>query len=45
MNAVRLSLKAHDLPDNLYNIRSAIEQRVPTGFDEHNAQHQRFDTQ
>lgn len=35
MNAVRLSLKAHDLPDNLYNIRSAIEQRVPTGFDEH----------
>ena len=35
MNAVRLSLKAHDLPDNLYSIRSAIEQRVPTGFDEH----------
>ncbi len=35
MNAVRLSLKASDLPDNLYNIRSAIEQRVPTGFDEH----------
>ena len=35
MNAVRLSLKASDLPDNLYNIRSAIEKRVPTGFDEH----------
>lgn len=35
MNAVRLSLKASDLPDHLYNIRSAIEQRVPTGFDEH----------
>ena len=35
MNAVRLSLKANDLPDNLYNIRSAIEKRVPTGFDEH----------
>lgn len=35
MNAVRLSLKAHDLPDNLYSIRTAIEQRVPTGFDEH----------
>ena len=35
MNAVRLSLKASDLPDNLYNIRSGIEKRVPTGFDEH----------
>ena len=35
MNAVRLSLKASDLPDNLYTIRSAIEKRVPTGFDEH----------
>lgn len=35
MNAVRLSLKANDLPDNLYAIRSAIEQRVPVGFDEH----------
>lgn len=35
MNAVRLSLKASDLPDNLYAIRSAIEQRVPVGFDEH----------
>lgn len=35
MNAVRLSLTASDLPDNLYSIRSAIEQRVPTGFDEH----------
>lgn len=37
MNAVRLSLKASDLPDNLYSIRSAIEKRVPTGFDEHNS--------
>ena len=35
MNAVRLSLKASDLPDNLYGIRSAIEQRVPVGFDQH----------
>lgn len=35
MNAVRLSLKASNLPDNLYAIRSAIEQRVPVGFDEH----------
>ena len=31
MNAVRLSLKAHDLPDSLVRIRSAIEARVPVG--------------
>lgn len=37
MNAVRLSLNAQDLPDNLYNIRSAIEKRVPVGFAEHHA--------
>ncbi len=35
MNAIRLSLKAHDLPDNLYKIRSNIEQKVPTGFNQH----------
>ncbi len=35
MNAVRLSLKAHDLPDDLHKIRCAIEKLVPTGFDEH----------
>ncbi|MCB1639145.1 MAG: RtcB family protein [Thiothrix sp.] len=35
MNAVRLSLKAGDLPDNLLQIRSAIEKRVPVGFNQH----------
>lgn len=31
MNAVRTSLKASDLPDNLFNIRCAIESAVPHG--------------
>lgn len=35
MNAVRLSLSAQDLPDHLGRIRSAIEQAVPVGFDQH----------
>jgi tRNA-splicing ligase RtcB len=35
MNAVRLSLKADQLPDGLYRIRSAIEAAVPVGFDQH----------
>jgi len=35
MNAIRLSLKASDLPDNLHAVRSAIEKRVPVGFEEH----------
>lgn len=37
MNAVRLSLKAADLPDNLHRIRSAIEAAVPVGFAQHEA--------
>lgn len=36
MNAVRLSLKANDLPDNLYKLRASIEKSVPVGFEEHN---------
>jgi tRNA-splicing ligase RtcB len=32
MNAVRLSLKASQLPDKLHRLRSAIEARVPVGF-------------
>jgi tRNA-splicing ligase RtcB len=36
MNAVRLSLTAQDLPDNLYKLRAAIEKSVPVGFEEHN---------
>jgi tRNA-splicing ligase RtcB len=35
MNALRLSLKAKDLPDNLKSVRAAIEDAVPVGFDEH----------
>lgn len=35
MNAVRLSLKASDLPDNLKPLRLAIESAVPVGFDFH----------
>jgi len=35
MNAVRLSLKASDLPDSLRAVRSAIEAAVPVGFNIH----------
>ena len=35
MNAVRLSLKAHDLPDSLRRSRSSIEASVPVGFNMH----------
>ncbi len=35
MNAVRLSLDAARLPDNLGRVRSAIEAAVPVGFDMH----------
>jgi tRNA-splicing ligase RtcB (3'-phosphate/5'-hydroxy nucleic acid ligase) len=35
MNAVRLSLKAEQLPDSLARVRAAIERAVPVGFDEH----------
>jgi tRNA-splicing ligase RtcB (3'-phosphate/5'-hydroxy nucleic acid ligase) len=35
MSAVRLSLRAGQLPDGLSSIRSAIERAVPVGFDEH----------
>lgn len=35
MNAVRLSLKAEDLPSSLKKIRSEIETMVPVGFDFH----------
>lgn len=37
MNAIRLSLTASDLPDNLHAVRSAIEKRVPVGFEQHDA--------
>jgi len=35
MNAVRLSLNADKLPDNLRKVRLAIEEAVPVGFDMH----------
>ncbi|MCK5903386.1 MAG: RtcB family protein [Cocleimonas sp.] len=35
MNAVRISLKAHDLPDSLRRSRRAIESAVPVGFNMH----------
>ncbi len=35
MNAVRLSLRAERLPDNLKRIRNAIEQAIPVGFAQH----------
>ena len=35
MNAIRLSLTADQLPDNLRGLRSAIERDVPVGFNMH----------
>lgn len=35
MNAIRLNLKASQLPDNLTPIRHAIERKVPVGFELH----------
>ena len=35
MHALRLSLQADQLPDNLHRIRSAIEAAVPVGFNLH----------
>jgi tRNA-splicing ligase RtcB len=35
MNAVRLSLKAEELPDSLARVRAEIERAVPVGFGEH----------
>ena len=35
MNALRLSIKAHDLPDNLRSLRLFIEEHIPVGFDQH----------
>ncbi len=35
MNALRLTLKAHDLPDNLRSLRLHIEESIPVGFNMH----------
>jgi tRNA-splicing ligase RtcB len=36
MNAIRLSLKAEDLPDSLVSTRHEIEKLVPVGHEDHN---------
>lgn len=41
MNAVRTSLRAADLPDNLRRLRAAIEAVVPVGFNQHPASRMR----
>ena len=35
MNAIRLSLTAAQLPDNLHRLRSALEAAIPVGFEQH----------
>jgi tRNA-splicing ligase RtcB len=37
MNALRLTLRAGDLPESLRYVRAAIESRVPVGFEMHDA--------
>ena len=37
MNAVRLTLHAKDLPESLAKLRSAVETRVPVGFNQHDS--------
>ena len=38
MNALRLSLKAEDLPDTLTNVRGELERMIPVGHDYHTRQ-------
>jgi tRNA-splicing ligase RtcB len=42
LNAVRLSLKANQLPDSLTAIRHQIERDVPTGFGQHKESVERY---
>jgi tRNA-splicing ligase RtcB len=44
MNAVRLSLKAHQLPDNLRRIRLDIESTIPVGLNMHKVDRAREST-
>lgn len=44
MKAVRLSLKAHQLPDNLRKIRSEIEKAIPVGIAMHKVDRAREST-
>ena len=44
MNAIRLSVKAKDLPDNLRGLRLAIEESIPVGFNMHKTVRARHST-
>jgi tRNA-splicing ligase RtcB len=44
MNAMRLSIKADQLPDSLRGARSAIEKAIPVGFDRHKTDRARVST-
>lgn len=44
MSAMRLSLKAHELPDSLSRLRSKVEEAIPVGFAEHSASYGRYVT-
>ena len=44
MNAIRLSIKAGDLPDNLRAVRLAIEEAIPVGFNMHTSDRARRST-
>ncbi len=44
MNAIRLSIKAKDLPDNLRGLRLAIEESIPVGFNMHKTVRARHST-
>ncbi len=44
MNALRLSIKANDLPDNLRAIRFTIEDAIPVGFNMHKTDKARAST-
>jgi len=44
MNAIRLSVKAKDLPDNLRGLRLTIEESIPVGFNMHKTVRARHST-
>jgi tRNA-splicing ligase RtcB len=44
MNAIRLSVKAKDLPDNLRGLRLTIEESIPVGFNMHKTARARHST-
>ena len=44
MSAVRLTIKANDLPDNLRAIRLAIEEAIPVGYNMHKSDRARQST-